>query len=76
VSKLKKTLLFTVDTDETDILSLCKNKEDIIVNRLLKTNIIVNSKTDGNDRIKIVYLPHRFDIIIKNGIAYFYLKGN
>jgi hypothetical protein len=76
VSNSKKTLLFTVDTNDTDVLSLCKHNEDVIVNRLLKSNIVVNSETDRNDRIKIVYLPHRFDIIIKNRTAYFYLKGN
>ncbi|ACM93724.1 hypothetical protein NAMH_0666 [Nautilia profundicola AmH] len=42
----------------------------------MKYKTIINAEYLENDRVKIVFLPHRFDIIIKNQVAYFYLKGD
>ena len=71
-----KKLLFAIDTDEKDPLKVCKIHSEEIIDKLIKHKIIVNSTFNRNDKIKIIFLPHLFDIIIKNNIAYFYIKGD
>lgn len=73
---LNKKLLFTLNVDETDPLLICKKYKNKIIDQLLKYKAIINAQYMQNDRIKILFLPHRFDIIIKNQTAYFYLKGD
>jgi hypothetical protein len=68
--------LFKLYVDKNKPLIICKKYKNQIIDNLLKYKIIVNAEYLQNDRIKIVFLPHRFDIIIKDGFAYFYLKGN
>ena len=61
-------------------IEIClKTQSEKIFNKLLKRNIILTSfskKTSNSfyEKTKIVYLPKRFDIIIKNNEVYFYLK--
>jgi len=71
----KKKLLFRLDVDEKNAVKICKKYKNEIIDRLLQYNTIINARYFTNDRIKIVFLPHRFDIIIKNSVAYFYIKG-
>ena len=75
-----KKLLFTLPCDEIDVIKCCYKNRDKIVNKLLNKKVIIFSEDDLtnnslNNSAKLTYLPHRFDIIIKNGVAYFYLKG-
>jgi len=61
-------------------IEIClKTQSEKIFNELLKRDIILTSlskKTSNSfyEKTKIVYLPKRFDIIIKNNEAYFYIK--
>jgi len=79
-SKKKAKLLFSIPCSD-DVLKCCNtNKEEIIYN-LLKNDIIITSVDEVdfnslNTSSKLSYIPRRFDIIIKNGVAYFYLKGD
>ncbi len=77
--KLSK-LLFKIKTPYKNIENLCKYNQNDIIKNLLKFKFYVS----GNDKkttkvvyskIKGVFLPTLFDIIIKNNTAYFYLKG-
>lgn len=59
------------------MLKICKKYKDDIIDNLLKhSSVLYAHYLKDNDRIKIVFLPKRFDIIIKDGFAYFYLKGD
>ena len=63
-----------------NITNTCKKYENQIIDNLLKQKIYVYSNeklTKGNlkSRIKLTFLPKRFDIIIKDNYVYFYLKG-
>ena len=73
----KKKFLFSLPLVK-DIKTTCKIYQDKIINFLLKENVIVYSNEKLSDtlisRIKLTFLPKRFDIIIKNGVIKFYLK--
>jgi hypothetical protein len=74
-----KKYLFKIYCSNKNIIQCCKKNSEKIFNELLKRNIIVTSIVNLShfsfyEKSKIVYLPKRFDIIIKNGYAYFYLK--
>ena len=74
-----KKFLFSLFYNDNTILHFCyKNREEII-NNLLKEGIVLSSRekiynTFLETHKKLTFLPHKFDIIIKNGYAYFYLK--
>ena len=71
-----KKLLFVIDTYEDNPLKVCKIHSEEIIDKLIKYKVIINSTFNKNDKIKMVFLPHLFDIIIKNNRAYFYIKGD
>jgi len=52
---------------------MCKKEKNKIILKMLKYKSYIYSK---NNYLKLTFPPKRFDIIIKNGVAYFYLKGN
>jgi len=72
-------LLFSLPYNDKSVIKFCyKNRENIIDN-LLKQKIVFTSRdkiynTFLETHKKLTFLPHKFDIIIKNGYAYFYLK--
>lgn len=71
--------LFKFSTDYKKINDVCKYEQNRIVKFLLKYKFHISSndiKQNNylNSRIKGVFLPQRFDIIIKNGFVKFYLK--
>jgi hypothetical protein len=79
VEDKKEKYLFKISCNENNIKICCKKNSEKIFNELLKRDIIVTSTSLIShkffyEKTKIVYLPQRFDIIIKNGFAYFYLK--
>jgi len=62
-----------------DIKTTCKIYKEKIIDILLKQKVFVYSneklsKNNSKSRIKLTFLPKRFDIIIKNGVVKFYLK--
>jgi len=62
-----------------DIKTTCKIYKERIIDNLLKQKIFIYSneklfKNNLTSRIKLIFLPKRFDIIIKNGFVKFYLK--
>jgi hypothetical protein len=71
VSDADEKFIFKIKIDEKDINSLCKKEKDKIILNLLKYKSYIYS---NNYYSKITFIPKRFDIIIKNGFAYFYLK--
>ena len=77
-SSAKRKFLFSFPTDCKSIEKMLENNKDKIFNLLLKEDILVTSTSLINNRFyeksKISYLPKRFDIIIKNQVAYFYSK--
>ena len=80
VNNANKKLLFTLPCDEKDIIKCCNKNKDKIVDKLIAKKVIIFSEDNLinnslNNSAKLTYLPHRFDIIIKNGVAYFYIKG-
>jgi len=75
-----KKLLFTLPCNEKDIIKCCNNNKDKIVDKLIAKKVIIFSEDNLinnslNNSAKLTFLPHRFDIIIKNSVAYFYIKG-
>jgi len=72
-----KKFLFSLPLDK-NIKTTCEKNRDFIVSKLLKLGVRVSNYTVLHGRIdsktKIVFLPKRFDIIIKNDRVYFYLK--
>ncbi len=76
----KKKFLFKFKTPYKDIEKICKLQKNKIIDNLLKEKFHINSFVLKRNnyivsREKGVYLPKRFDIIIKNNYVYFYLKG-
>jgi hypothetical protein len=74
-----KKYLFKIYCSNKNIIQCCKKNSEKIFNKLLKRDIIITSTVNLSnssfyEKTKIVFLPKRFDIIIKNGFAYFYLK--
>jgi len=74
----KKYFLFSLPCDTDNIKTFCKKNRDVIVDKLLKQNIILTSFDNSDNyflstKTKLTYLPHKFDIIIKNSKIYFYL---
>jgi len=64
-----------------DELSCCRKHKDEIIKYLLHNEIILTSSDSLhtgslNSYSNITYIPRRFDIIINNDTAYFYLKGD
>ena len=79
LNKSKEIFLFEFPTKYTKIKKVCVLEQNKIINYLLKYkfHISSNEKKSNNyliSRIKGVFLPKRFDIIIKNGFVKFYLK--
>ena len=74
-SNKKEKLIFALPVKSKNIKLMCKNNQQKIINNLLKYQFFITSyDTEFNFKIKGVFLPKRFDIIIKNNKAYFYLK--
>lgn len=78
-SKAPKKLLFSFKC-RGDISECCFKYKDKIVDLLLKKVVFISSndhieKTKLTTTQKLTFLPQRFDIIIKNGSIYFYIKG-
>ena len=77
-SKSKKIFLFKFFTPYHNVKEICKYQSQILVDKLIKFNSFIYSdeiiKNDYHFRIKLTFIPKRFDIIIKNQKAYFYLK--
>ncbi len=74
-----KKFIFSFSTSYKTVRQICKFQKKQIINNLFRNRIYVysNNKTVNSlakTRTKITFLPKRFDIIIKNGTAYFYLK--
>ena len=75
----KYIFLFEFPTRYKNISDVCKFNQAKIIKYLLKYKFHISSnETKKNNylfsRIKGVFLPKRFDIIIKNGFVKFYLK--
>jgi hypothetical protein len=70
-SNSSKKLIFKIKTDKKSVLDLCKQEKDKIILNLLKNENYIYSK---NNVTKLTFPPKRFDIIIKNGYVYFYLR--
>ncbi|MEO1924181.1 MAG: hypothetical protein ABGX25_06705 [Nautiliaceae bacterium] len=71
--------LFSLPCNSDDIIKFCYKNSSLIIENLLKKNVFFysNEKLDNNfyfGRSKITFTPKRFDIIIKDNWAYFYLK--
>jgi hypothetical protein len=76
-----KKLLFTFFCGADNELKCCYLHKDLIVSKLLEDKIIITSSdslrnNSLNNSSKLTYLPGRFDIIINNGVVYFYKKGD
>jgi len=77
-TKLKKTFLFSLPLYK-NIKSTCYKYKNQIVDRLLKEEVILSSYDKKErffffDKTKLVFLPRRFDIIIKSNRVFFYVK--
>jgi len=73
----RRRLLFSFDCGEESVLKCCKKYQDLIVDKLLESDIILTSRdkiynTYIQTHKKLTFLPHKFDIIIKNDKIYFY----
>ena len=71
--------LFEFPTKYTTIKNVCKFEQTKIVNYLLMKKFHIFSYEIKKNSylfssIKVVFLPKRFDIIIKDGFVKFYLK--
>ena len=71
--------LFEFPTKYKNISDVCKFEQNKIVKYLLKYKFHISSNDTKQNNylisgIKGVFLPQRFDIIIKNGFVKFYLK--
>ena len=78
---VKRKLLFKLPTIYIEVKKICKYQSQILIDKLMKFESIIYSndeilKNRYNFRTKLTFTPKRFDIIIKNGIADFYLKGD
>jgi len=78
---VKKIFLFKFFTPYHNIKEICKYQSQILADKLIQFKSFVYSdnemlKNSYHFRVKLTFRPKRFDIIIKNGIAYFYLKGD
>ena len=74
----KKKYLFKLPLKK-DIKTTCKEFKEEIITHLLKNEVIIYSNEEVKQkyiksRVKLTFLPKRFDIIIKNGFVEFYLK--
>jgi len=79
-SGCKKEFRFKFPADGSDIKKICLKNKEKIIQRLLEEDIYSASYdsltgTKLKTSSKLTYLPHRFDIIIKNGYVYFFEKG-
>jgi len=75
----KKKLLFKFKTPYHSIKKICKYQQNEIINNLLKYKFHIFSYDLKKNNFLVsyqkgVFLPQRFDIIIKNNYVYFYLK--
>ena len=77
----KGKFLFSLPSNypQKDVIKFCYKNRDKIVDKLLQQNIILIAREKSYNTYlethkKLTFLPHKFDIIIKNGYAYFYLK--
>jgi len=80
-SSKRATFLFKIPTINKNILQICKRNKEKIINYLLQEEIYITSNEKVNNfsitsRVVATFLVKRFDIIIKNQVAYFYLKGD
>ncbi len=70
--------LFLILPLHKDIKSTCLRYKDEIISKLLKKEIVISGSDDFSSKIKmktkLVFLPQRFDIIIKGDEVYFYIK--
>ncbi len=74
-------LLFVLNTNFKTVNDLCNFQQKEIINSLLKYKFHISSydkKTLNSiySKTKGVFLPIRFDIIIRDKKAYFYIKEN
>jgi hypothetical protein len=78
-SDLNSFYIFKIPTTKKDIIKTCYENRETIIDYLLNKNMFITAIEKIHNSIlssKVVatFLPKRFDIIIKNGYAYFYLK--
>jgi len=75
----KKRFLFSLPCDSS-VIKCCYKHKNEIMDFLLKNVVLYSRDKVNNFSLSnistLTFLPQRFDIIIKNGIAYFYLKGD
>ena len=78
LSKFKRgEFLFSLPCNEKKIIKFCYKNKEILIDKLLKKDIIFISRdkiynTYIQTHKKLTFLPHKFDIIIKNDKIYFY----
>ena len=78
-SNKRTKFLFFIDTPYLKVKDVLKYQQSEIINKLLKENVFIYSnsllrKNYFYEKSKLSYTPKRFDIIIKNHRAYFFLK--
>ena len=74
-------LLFIIKTPYKNLKEICKYHQKEIVDNLLRFQFFVSGYDKKNlssvfSKTKGVFLPVRFDIIIRDKKAYFYIKEN
>ena len=75
-----KKLLFSIDCNES-IKKCCNKYRNFIVQNLLKEDVFIFSNDTKtyksiSSNTKLTYLPHLFDIILKDNRLYFYIKDD
>ena len=78
-SDANEKFIFSIDTSYSKPKEVCKKESQKIIDNLIKyKSIIYSNETLTNfslkTRTKLSFPPKRFDIIIKNSRAYFFLK--
>jgi len=74
-----KKFLFKIPTLYNKVQKICKYQSQTLIDKLTNVEVYIYSndevlKSKYNFRTKLTFPPKRFDIIIKNEAAYFYLK--
>jgi hypothetical protein len=78
--KLKTIKVFRYFNKHNNIKDVFKNENEQIISLLAKNGVIVSDNSIiqnqyNNEKIKITYPPQIFDIIFKDGVMIFKLKG-
>jgi len=78
-SNKHKIFLFKIGCEYKNINKCCYSHKSEIIDNLLKNEVFLYSldklnKNSFKDYSKLTFTPKRFDIILKNGYLYFYLR--